>query len=754
MPYSLTRLSVWVIIATLPLTILPSLPGSRFDALLMITAGLLLVLRRRGATDLAIIMLIVVWSVSAGRSIGQQITGLSTGPVDAVVRIEQLLPQSERVKVRILQVAGRPVFAPIYALLKAQGEPVPYCAGQRWQMRLRLRPVHARLNEGSFDAQRFALANQTPLTGRILAAALVTPACSWRHRVITASRENYGHLPWQSVISALAFGERGDINRETSQLLRETGTAHLMAISGMHIGLAASLGWAIARLMQLGFAPRWIGYRFPLILSLLAALIYTWLSGGNPPAIRAMLALSAWSLLRLGGICCSNWQVWSMCIGLILFFEPLSILSDSLWLSAVAVAGLLIWFHWFPLPARFMRKKRWLLLRLLHVQFGMFLLLLPIQVVIFHGFSLSALLANLWAIPIITLLTVPLLLCAIIVTPVTSLSQLLWWGADRTLAGTFLPLRALPTAWLDVNTLALWLSGLAWLLILAVRFGGWRTSPLTLVAFTLSLLCFRLNTTRADWRVDMLDVGHGLAVVISRGSQATLYDTGNRWESGDAALSQILPWLKWQGLTLEQVIISHQHLDHMGGLASIQRAFPAARVRSNPGAEGHLPCHRGIVWQWQGLNFRVLWPEEGEKRAGNDHSCVVAVSDGKWRVLLTGDIESKTEHHLVRFYPAELPADVLQVAHHGSGTSSSPPFLRAVSARVALASVARYSAWRLPASRVMMRYKQNRYQWYDTAVEGQVSIHFFAENWFVKGLRAQIMPRWYHQWFGVPRYSR
>jgi len=192
----------------------------------------------------------------------------------------------------------------------------------------------------------------------------------------------------------------------------------------------------------------------------------------------------------------------------------------------------------------------------------------------------------------------------------------------------------------------------------------------------------------------------------------------------------------------------------MGGLASVQRTFPAARVRSNPVKEGHLPCHRGIVWQWQALNFRVLWPEKGETRAGNDHSCVVAVSDGKWRVLLTGDIESKTEHHLVRYYAADLPADVLQVAHHGSGTSSSPPFLRAVSAKVALASVARYSAWRLPAERVIVRYKQNHYQWRDTAVEGQVSVHFYAENWFVKGLRAQIMPRWYHQWFGVPRYSR
>ncbi|WP_338564765.1 ComEC/Rec2 family competence protein [Erwinia sp. E_sp_W01_6] len=120
-----------------------------------------------------------------------------------------------------------------------------------------------------------------------------------------------------------------------------------------------------------------------------------------------MLALSTWSTIRLAGVRCDNWQVWGICIGIILFFDPLSILSDSLWLSAMAVAGLLFWFQWFPLPARFAAKKSWLLLHLLHLQLGLFMLLMPVQMLIFHGISFSALLANVWAVPLVTLLTVP-----------------------------------------------------------------------------------------------------------------------------------------------------------------------------------------------------------------------------------------------------------------------------------------------------------------------------------------------------------
>lgn len=753
MPYSLSRLSMWMIVAALPLCWLPALPGAGVIGLLLLLAALLLSAGRSWLREAAIVLLLFVWAVMPARRLLLQTHSLSLAPVEAIVKIEQLQPQTQRIKVRIESVAEKRLFPPVYALLTIQGVNQIFCAGQRWRMKLKLRPVHARLNEGGFDAQRFALANSTPLTGRMLAMEIIDDSCSWREKIIQASRQKIAALPWQATLLALAFGERGDLSSKIKALLRETGTAHLMAISGMHIGLAATVGWLIARTVQLFFHAPLIGYRFPLVCGIVVALIYCWLSGGSPPALRAIIALFSWSLLRLKGLNCTGWQVWRICIGAILFCDPLSILSDSLWLSAVAVAGLLCWYQCFPLPQRFSGKRKWLLLQLLHLQAGLFILLMPLQIFIFHGISVSALLANLWAVPLVTLFTVPLILSAVFTLPFTSLSPLFWWMADRSLALLFLPLQKLPAGWMNVSEQLLWLSPLGLLALAAWRFHWWRSSPLTLAGLCLALLCWRPYIRQPEWRVDMLDIGHGLAVVISQQGKAVIYDTGNRWAGGDAASGQIIPWLRWQGLAVEHIILSHGHLDHAGGLESLQAAFPSATIHSGSGQPGHLPCHQGKSWRWQTLTFEVLWPLLPQKESGNNQSCVIRVAEGKWRVLLTGDIEAPAELQLVRIYGKKLRADVLQVPHHGSGTSSSPPLLRNVAGRVALASAARYSAWKLPAERIIARYRKNDYRWLDTAQEGQIAVEFYKDNWRILSLRAQIMPRWYHQWFGVTRYS-
>lgn len=754
MPYSLSRLAMWVLPATFPLTLLPKLPAVSDDLWLIVPALALFQLRWRWTTDLSLILLLFLWAIIAARTLTEQINALEGKTPDVTVGVETVLADTQRVKLRIVSVAGKIVFPPIYATVSTQGINQALCRGQRWQAMLKLKPVHASLNEGGFDSQRFALADRTPLTGRIIALSPLNTTCNWRDRLIQRSREYYSERPWQGVLSALAFGERGEISREMTELLRATGTAHLMAISGMHISLAASVGWLFARALQLGFRAAWIGYRFPLFCSLVLALIYCWLAGANPPAVRALLAISIWGGLRMAGVRCSSWQVWRLCIGGILFFDPLSVLSYSLWLSGGAVAGLLLWFQWFPLPAFFRGKRRWLPVRLLHLQLGIFLLLMPAQLVIFHGISLSALLANIWAVPLVTMLTVPLLLAGLALLPCADVSQLFWWLADRSLELVFVPLSYLPSGWLPLDKRALWMGWLVWLLLLTWRFSWWRSSLASVVTFCLAIACWRLSIVQPSWRLDMLDIGHGLAVVISKQGEALVYDTGNRWPGGSAAESHVLPWLSWQGLQVRHIVLSHGHLDHIGGLASIQQAFPEAHVHSALGRPGHLPCRRGVSWGWQGLSFQALWPQPEERQTGNDQSCVLSISDGKWRVLLTGDVEAKAEYQLLQLDSEGLRADILQVPHHGSGTSSVPPLLRAVGGSAALSSAARYSTWKLPAKRVVDRYKRHHYAWYDTALEGQISVKFYDKFWQVSGLRSQIMPRWYHQWFGVSRYSR
>ncbi|GKX51884.1 hypothetical protein SOASR029_21930 [Budvicia aquatica] len=157
---------------------------------------------------------------------------------------------------------------------------------------------------------------------------------------------------------------------------------------------------------------------------------------------------------------------------------------------------------------------------------------------------------------------------------------------------------------------------------------------------------------------------------------------------------------------------------------------------------------QGDVWQWQSLTFSVLWPLKSKERAYNTDSCVVRVDDGLHSILLTGDLENTQELELVRTLSSELASDILQTPHHGSNTSSTATFLQAVRPDVALTSVARFNRWRLPSEKVKKRYDDAEIKWISTAKSGQVSAMFYKDYYEILGFREQLMPRWYHQWFG------
>lgn len=248
----------------------------------------------------------------------------------------------------------------------------------------------------------------------------------------------------------------------------------------------------------------------------------------------------------------------------------------------------------------------------------------------------------------------------------------------------------------------------------------------------------------------MLDVGQGLAMVIERYGKALLYDTGPAWPQGDSGRQVIIPWLRWHHLQLQGIMLSHEHLDHRGGLESVLQAWPQAWVRSPPGWSGHLPCHRGERWQWQGLTFQALWPLPGSTAKGNNHSCVVRIDDGRSSILLTGDIERQAEQAMISRYWQHLASTLIQVPHHGSNTSSSELLIRRVDGAAALVSASRYNAWRMPSHKVVQRYRQRGYRWFATPQHGQITVVFSAEGWQIHSLRDQVLPRWYHQWFGAP----
>ncbi|SCC27545.1 competence protein ComEC [Kosakonia oryzendophytica] len=753
---TLPALSACIIAGILPLLWLPALPDIRLVWWVLALGCLFAYSQKPVVRYCGFTLLFFVWGILAAQQTLWPTQHLSGGNR----HVEVILTETDnmtRHQGKILRLDGVPLYPAPGITFYGEYLPRQTCSGQRWAMTIRARPVHGQLNEGGFDSQRYALASHQPLSGRIIHARILDARCSWRAGYLQSLTERLVPYAWQPVILALGMGERSALNSDVKNAMRQTGTAHLMAISGLHIALASMLVWLIVRAVQFFLPVRWIDWRLPLLLSVGGAIGYAWLTGLQPPALRTAVALSVWAALRLSGRLWSPWQVWLCCVAAILFTDPLAVLSDSLWLSAFAVASLLFWYQWLPIPGTDLRGWVRGCINLVYLQAGMTLLLLPIQLSIFHGISLTSLVANLAAIPLVTFVAVPFILLGMVLhlTGPSIMETVCWYVADNTLEILFSFLRWLPPGWLNVDMRWQWLAWVPWCTLMAWRLNLWRTMPAVCLA-CLVILAFPFwrSERSGEWSVHMLDVGHGLALVIERDGKAILYDTGSAWPGGDSGQQLIIPWLRWHALEPEGVILSHEHLDHRGGLNSLLNNWPGMWVRSPLGWAGHHPCFRGEKWQWQGLNFSVHWPLQGSTAQGNNRSCVVRVDDGQNSILLTGDIEAQGEMAMLSHYWEHLASTLVQVPHHGSNTSSTLPFIQRIGGNAALASASRYNAWRLPSAKVTTRYRQQGYRWFDTAHQGQTTIAFSAQGWEIHSLRDQLLPRWYHQWFGVPSDNR
>ncbi|MDK9607284.1 ComEC family protein [Lelliottia wanjuensis] len=745
-------ISACLIMAIIPLLWLPSLPGLPVIWVciavgILLAAQRLIYLRYTGLW-----LLFFAWGVLAAQEAVWPMQHLTDRPQQAEVVITATDGATTH-QGQIVRLKGEPWRSTTGVTLYGNYLPQSACAGQRWAMTLRLRAVHGELNDGGYDSQRSALASHQPLTGRFTHAEVLEADCSLRARYLNSLTAELKPYQWGTVILGLGMGERLAVTQEVKKLMRETGTLHLMAISGLHIALAASLVWLIVRGLQFLLPCQWIDWRTPLMAGVCFAAFYAWLTGMQPPALRTVVSIAVLAALRLSGRQWSPWQVWLCCVAAILFIDPLAVLSQSLALSAFAVAALIFWYQWLPFPQ--WPVPRWIkpLLALLHLQLGMLFLLLPLQVSIFHGMSISSLVANLFAVPLVTFISVPLILAGMLLhlSGLGLLEAKIWFLADKSLDVLFRLLKALPDGWIDIDERWLAAACLPWLAIMVWRVRAWKSAPAVCIAGSV-LLTFPLwrSHKTEGWTVHMLDIGQGLEMVVERQGRAILYDTGLAWPGGDSGQQQIIPWLRWHHLTPEGVIISHEHMDHIGGLNSLHNAWPAMWIRSPLGWAGHQPCFRGENWQWQGLTFTVHWPPKEYQAQGNNHSCVVKIDDGEHSVLLTGDIEATAEQLMLSHRWQWLRSTLIQVPHHGSNTSSSLPLIQRVEGKVALASAARYNAWHFPSVKVVRRYKKEGYSWFDTPQSGQISVSFSPRGWQIHRLRDQILPRWYHQWFGAP----
>lgn len=656
--------------------------------------------------------------------------------------------------VEVMQIGDQPLKNSFMIALLWKNRPFP-TAGEVWQLTIKTKATHSYLNQGAFDPQRFAMANRSILIGSVISAYRLNEQRNLQQWLVDKVLLYTNLFEHGDIMLALGFGERSRLTVEHKTVMFQTGIAHLMAISGMHIVLVAYLGNKLARGLQVFLPIRLICYWMPLLIGFSFAVFYAWLSGLNPPVMRAILALFLWQTLAIKKIHLSSWQIINRIIAILLFFDPLMILSESFWLSCYAVICLVFMAQWFPLKNKKSYQQSYLF-KLIKLQFLLTLLLLPIQFYVFNGISASAIIANLIAIPVISLITFPAVLMMMVMSFLDCFYLAIWFGllAEQSLNRLFIILALFSDYWFAVAEAFYLLSGFGWLTIIVWQTRLWRNYGLSLLLIVLIMFTPIITRPSLSWSIDMLDVGHGLAIIIRKGKSAILYDTGAKWRDSSAAERIIIPFLKWHHLSVEGIIISHEHNDHIGGLDTIKQHYPNAWLMSSSSqlANDYF-CQSGYELSWHNLQFSVLWPEKINTYAYNAESCVVRVSDGKYSILLTGDLEKAQEEQLVLTKKESLLSTVLQIPHHGSNTSSYYAFLANVKPEISLASVSRYNPWHLPSYKALYRYQDLSLPYYLTSVAGQISIRFDAQQGLIETMRGEIKPRWYHDWFGaLPNY--
>ncbi|MDD1782855.1 DNA internalization-related competence protein ComEC/Rec2 [Enterovibrio sp. ZSDZ35] len=626
--------------------------------------------------------------------------------------------------------------------------------GERWRLKVRLREPYGRVNEAGFDAEVYFLSKHIHAKGSLKTAERLQGSQSFRQDMLDEVVRLTDGFRSVRFLIALTFGERSLLSSDDWQGLRNTGLGHLLAISGLHIGLAFLLGYSVTKLCMpiLSHADKYLW--FPLLTGMLLAVFYAWMAGFSLTSQRALFALSVACIIRLLGARFDVFEALVIVLAVVLIFDPLSVFSASFWLSFSAVSVLCVSVTFSKNASHHQNTVRRRFLysvgQLTRVQVYLMVGMLPITWLWFGGISLPALVLNLIAVPLVSFVTVPAILMALVFSFFHA-GEIFWQLADLSLWPVMWLLTAFDFGWYTPSAMPIQVPLLVWGLAFLLLITQWRSFAILKMSMVMALMASLIQPQNSDeWRIDVLDVGHGLSVLIEKQGQAVVYDTGAAWQSGNMAQLVLDPVMQKRGVSLAGLIVSHGDNDHAGGEQWVIERYSPRWVRSPENKAGYLPCRAGERWVWQGLTFDALTPSKLVPEAENEDSCVVRVSDGNHAVLLTGDVPYKEELGILE-QEGVIASTVMIVPHHGSKSSSSNAFLEAVGAKVAIASAGRYTPWNLPHPDIIERYREAGIPWYDTVEYGQTTVYFSDKGWRLSSQRKHEEPFWYRKMFGAPK---
>ena len=620
--------------------------------------------------------------------------------------------------------------------------------GELWQLRVRLRRPHGYANPGGFDYEGWLFRQGIGATGYVVSHAENQRLDSVPVGRISRIRQAFVNrvadlLPDDdaaAVLLAVGVGARHRITREQWDRYAVTGTSHLMAISGLHIGLAAGGVFLLAWAIYAPFCRRMNVRDLALVTAVLAAGLYAAVSGFAVPAGRAFLMaiFAAAAVLyrrKLDGAALLAFP----CL-VLLFVNPVSIHAPGFKLSFAAVA-ILLWSLQSHVHQPPMAGGPWLnypsamkaignLRRLSLLQIALLTGLFPLTALIFGRFSVIAPLMNMLVLPLFNFITVPFCLAGMIfqgpLQPFGDQLLLIAYHSIRVvlmMISSAADLPALRAEILPLEGLAVVIAVLP--IVQVVLPPGWPGRKLAWIAMAAVLLYRPAAPPPGCLDYHVLDVGQGLAVVLRSGEHTVLFDTGPSFRSGSSTADiVVIPFLKSRGIgRLDTLIVSHADQDHAGGVQAmasqleIGRAFVGETV-SDLGPR-QIPCSTALSWISDGIRFRFLHPAPDAAWEGNNASCVLEVATGNHRILLTGDIEAPVEATLLG--NALLgPVDTVIVPHHGSRTSSSPDFVNTLRPALAIVSAGFDNRWGFPKTDVVRRWEFGGARLLETATSGAI----------------------------------
>ena len=632
--------------------------------------------------------------------------------------------------------------------------------GDVWRLELRLRRPRGTANPGVFDYETWLFRERVAATAYVVDSqrnALIRsgdlgPINRLRRRAVERTVAVVTEPERAAVLSAISVGARHLVAREQWDRYASTGTTHLMAISGLHVGMVAAAGYFLAAVISGIFIRGSNHHRTSTVVALCFAIAYSVVSGLAVPAQRSalMIGLVALAVLRYRQV--PAFTVIATACVLISASSPLATMAPGFKLSFLAVL-VLVWMarrlvpvqsgSLLSVPLRASRQLGGMQLMLL---FG----LMPFTVLIFGRVSLAAPLVNMLAVPVFSLTTVPLTLCGLLLggplhiagdhlLRLASVSLgLVEWAIEY---AAQIPVASVSPPAIAGWSLTLLFLPLAWVFCPP----GWPGRNIAWIAALAVILYQPSRPSQGCATVDVLDVGQGLAVSIATRSSTLLFDTGPAFRGGgNAAESVVMPFLAGRGVNrLDELVVSHADLDHAGGVSSLVHALPVGTLRigeviDDPAVARR--CDAGESWTVDGIDFEFLYPDAKSNVSGNDASCVLQVSAGSHRLLLTGDIERAAEAELLRSGRLQ-DVDVVIVPHHGSRTSSSPSFVRALHPDLAIISAGFGNRWGLPHVEVVERWHASGAEVLTTAASGAISLSLCEQGGIEALTRQRVRQR-------------